>query len=238
MISVCVAAYRAHGPPNVASLGATLPAALGGEDGELIVALNGIGTAEAGVPAGAKAVDLGVNRGVGPGWNAAATAAAGDVLAFVNDDVELGPRSLAVLAAALRAHPQSGVVGPVGADWDLGRGQHKADVDASGLEPGGLRPCDAVSGFLFAVRRETYAAAGGFDEAYAPASFEEIDFCCAVRELGLGCHVVGGVEAAHEWGVSAKQRPWRRIAWDGRRELLWSIHRRNRRRFVSKWGGG
>ena len=48
--------------------------------------------------------------------------------------------------------------------------------------------------------------------------------------------LVGGVDAPHDWGISAKQRPWKTITWGGKRELLWSIHRRNRRHFLAKWG--
>jgi GT2 family glycosyltransferase len=100
----------------------------------------------------------------------------------------------------------------------------------------GLEPCDAVSGFLFAARRSTWEAVGGFDEAYAPASWEEIDFNVAVqRGLGLRSYAVGGVDAPHEWGISSRQKPWKTVRWGGRRELLWSIHRRNRRHFLAKW---
>ena len=92
-----------------------------------------------------------------------------------------------------------------------------------------------MSGFLFAVRRSVYDAVGGFDEAYAPASWEEIDFNMAVQAQGLKSYAVAGVEAPHEWGISAKAPPWRAVRWGGRRELLWSIHRRNRRHFLGKW---
>ena len=100
-LSVCVPVYRAHEPPNLATLAASLPAALGGLTGELVVALNGITAAEAGVPADARSVDLGINRGVAPGWNAAAGAASAPVLVFANDDVVPGPGSLKVLHDAL-----------------------------------------------------------------------------------------------------------------------------------------
>ena len=85
------------------------------------------------------------------------------------------------------------------------------------------------------MRRSEWEAVGGFDEAYAPASWEEIDFNLALQARGLRSLVVGGVDVAHEWGISAKAPPWRTIRWGGRRELLWSIHRRNRRHFLSKW---
>lgn len=237
MISVCVATYRAHPAPNLASLAAALPAALGGEDGELCVALNGIPAAAAGAPAGARLVLLSLNTGVAPGWNAAATRATGDVLVFANDDCEPGPGAFAQLATALRDHPGAGIVGPVGTLWDLQTGAHVDHVSTERLPPGTLVPCDVVSGFCFAVRRETYDALGGFDETYAPLSWEEVDFCVAARVAGLENHAVAGVEVAHEWGVSAKAPVWRRIAWGGRRELLWSIHRRNRRHFLAKWAG-
>src|SRR2546423_81066 len=80
------------------------------------------------------------------------------------------------------------------------------------------------------------AGAGGFDEAYAPFSYEEADYCTAVRlDLGLGCYAVAGVGHDHAFGVSATWRPLRRIAFDGRSERVWRIDRRNRRRFLEKW---
>jgi GT2 family glycosyltransferase len=234
-LSVCVPVYRAHPPPNVASLAAALPAAAGTFEGELVVALNGISAADAGVPPAVRTVALDTNRGVAPGWNAAAAAASGDVLVFANDDVELGANSLALLARALRERPDAGVVGPVGTRWDTERWEHREFIDLSGRPPGDVEECDVVSGFLFAVRRDIYDAVGGFDEAYAPASWEEVDFDQAVRAQGLKCYAVAGVEAPHEWGISARQKPWARVRWGGRSELLWSIHRRNRRHFLSKW---
>jgi GT2 family glycosyltransferase len=230
-ISVCVPVYRAHDAPNVATLAAALPAALGGREGELVVALNGIDRAAAGVPEGVRVVEHAENLGVAPGWNAAAREARGDILVFGNDDAELGPGSLAALAAALERTPDAGVVGPVGSHWDREEWLHREFVRPDA----GLAACDVVSGFLFATRRHTWEAVGGFDEAYAPASWEEVDFNVAVQRLGLRSYAVGGVDVTHEWGISARQMPWRRVAWAGRRELLWTIHRRNRKHFLAKW---
>jgi GT2 family glycosyltransferase len=230
-VSVCVPVYRAHPPPNVASLATALPAALGDRSGELVVALNGIGGAEAGVPPGHATVALPDNRGVAPGWNTAARAARGDILVFANDDVVPGPEALARLVTALEELPGAGVVGPVGAMWDRTSWTHESMVSPAT----GAAECDSVRGFLFATRRATWEAVGGFDEAYAPASWEEIDFNLSVQRLGLRSYAVAGVDASHEWEISARQPPWRTIRWGGRRELLWWIHRRNRRHFVRKW---
>lgn len=233
MISVCVAVYRVHEAPNLAGIAAALPAALDSRAGQLAVALNGVQARAAGVPDEALSVDLGVNRGVAPGWNAAARAADGDVLVFCNDDVELGAGSLARLAEALDADEQAGVVGPVGSRWDVAGARH---LDWVRAEAGAERAeCEVVSGFLFACRRSTWEAVGGFDELYAPASWEEVDFCTAVRAHGLRCYAVAGVRCEHEWGVSRRQPPWARARWDGRSESWRSIHRRNRRHFLAKW---
>ena len=230
-----MAVYRPHEPPNLATLAAAMPAALDGVDGELAVALNGISAADAGVPDGAVTADLGVNRGVAPGWNAAAAGADADVLVFANDDVELGPRALALLHAALIEHPEAGVVGPVGTRWDIPAGEHREWLHTEDLADGTVVECEVVSGFLFACRAETYRAVGGFDEFYAPASWEEVDFCTAVRAAGLRCYAVAGVQAPHEWGVSRRQMPWARVKYDGRSETWRSIHKRNRKHFLDKW---
>jgi O-antigen biosynthesis protein len=234
-ISICTPVYRAHPAPNLVTLAASLPAALDRIEGELVVALNGISATRAGVPPFAITVDLGVNRGVAPGWNAAARAARADVLCFANDDVLPGAGALRLLVEALRERPEAGVVGPVGTRWDIAKARHLAWLPNDSGEPGEVIPCEVVSGFLFACRREVYDAVGGFDERYAPFSWEEVDFCTAVRARGLRCYQVTGVEHEHEFGVSSRQRPWRRARWDGRSQSIWWIHRRNRRRFMRKW---
>jgi GT2 family glycosyltransferase len=238
-VSLCVPVYKVHGPPNLSTLAETFSQSLGGLRGELIVALNGISAGEARAPLSARTVELKVNHGVSVGWNRAASTARGDILCFSNDDVLLGPDSVRLLVDALRARPEAGVVGPVGTRWLIEEGRHLAWVDVSGLPTGEVQECEVVSGFLFATRRQTFEAVGGFDEILAPCSWEEVDYCTAVRKrLGLKCYAVAGVVHDHKFGISAPQKPWARIRFDGRSESLWSIHRRNRRRFLSKWGCG
>jgi GT2 family glycosyltransferase len=236
-ISVCVPVYRAHAEPNVAAQAAQLAGALDGLNGELIVALNGISATDAGVRDATRRVALTVNRGVAPGWNAAAAASRADVLVFANDDVSLGPGALAMLHRALCTHPELGIVGPVGSRFDFASGRHVSWCPTAGVPAGELVPCDVVSGFLFAVRRAEFEAIGGFDEAYAPATMEEIDLTLAMRHtLGLGCAVVAGVSHEHSFGVSSAPH-WKMIRHNGRREFLFMVHRRNRRHFYRKWAG-
>lgn len=236
MVSVCVPVYKRHDEPNLRTLAASLPAALDGLAGELVVVLNGIAADDAAAPPDAVVVEQPQNRGVPAGWNLGAAAASGEVLCFANDDVELGRGALRTLAEALDRTTAAGVVGPVGSRWDVERGRHVEFVPNVDLAAGELREVDVVSGFLFATSRAVFEAVGGFDEAYTPASFEEVDYCTAVRlRLAKRCYIVGGVEHGHEWGISAKAKPWRRVGFDGRKELLWSIHRRNRRHYLGKW---
>jgi GT2 family glycosyltransferase len=234
VISVCTAVYRAHPAPNAAGLAQALAAALGEREGELVVALNGISAEHAGIAPNVRRVQLEVNRGVAPAWNAATRASRGEVLVFCNDDVELGSRSLELLADALEREPGAAVVGPEGARWDIARARHLGWAGPGTSGRGA--PCEAVSGFLFACRRRTWEQVGGFDEFYAPASWEEVDFCTAARAAGGRCYAIDGVSFRHEWGVSRRQPPWARARWDGRSETWRSIHRRNRRHFQQKWG--
>jgi GT2 family glycosyltransferase len=232
-LSVCVAVYKRHRRPNLASLAEQLTAAADGLATELRVALNGISATRAGAPAGAAIADLGTNRGVSVGWNRAAQGARGDVLVFINDDVALRPGSLRRLHDALRDTPGAGVAGPVGTLWDIPKAQHLAYLPPA--EPGAVRRCDVLSGFLFATPRRVFEAVGGFDEAYTPCGFEEVDYCTTVRRrTGLECFEVAGVGFVHEFRISAK-RPWHRVRYDGRTESLGSIARRNRSHFLAKW---
>jgi len=234
-VSVCVPVYKAHPEPNLQTVAARMPEALDGLQGELVVALNGISPEAALVPSWACTVDLGENRGVSPGWNAAASAARGGVLVFCNDDVVLGKGSLRLLHDVLSEREEAGVVGPDGTVWDLTVPKHLERLDLSGRPAGSLEACEVISGYLFAMRADVWEALGGFDEAYAPCSWEEVDLCTDARlRLGLKCYAVAGVDVEHEYGISVT-RPWKRIRHNGRSEFLRSIHVRNERRFRRKW---
>jgi O-antigen biosynthesis protein len=233
-ISVCVPVWRRQSPPNLATLQSSLPHALDGLQCELIVVLNGINASPRPRPPASAVFQFRTNRGVPVAWNTAAAAASADVLCFINDDVVLGESALRRLREAA-TREDAGVVGPVGTHWNIESATHLAYVSTAGLSAGELEPCEVVSGFLFATRRDVFRSVGGFDEAYSPCGFEEVDYCTAVRlRLGLKCYAVAGVLHHHEFGVSASRR-WRRIRFDGRWESIGQIGRRNRAYFLEKW---
>ncbi|MBJ7470236.1 MAG: glycosyltransferase [Solirubrobacteraceae bacterium] len=236
-ISVCVAVYRHHDAPTVADLARSIPAALDGLEGELIVTLNGIDAEQLDLAADVVTVPLETNHGVAIGWNRAASVARGEVVCFVNDDLVLGPRALRLLVEALRAHPDAAVVGPRGALWNIDAARHTTYVTTAHRPPGDVVECDMVSGFCFAVRRDVFEQIGGIDEAYTPCGFEEIDLCTAVRaDAGRRVLAVAGVEFRHEFAISAAD-PRTVVRYLGKAETLSSIERRNRAHFLGKWRG-
>jgi GT2 family glycosyltransferase len=234
-VSVCVAVWKNHGEPNLATLAASLPASLDGLTGELVVVLNGISPDEVPIPRDAIITAFPVNRGVSVAWNVAGERAAGELLCFINDDATLGPGALRTLWQAATRHPDAGVVGPVGTRWDIARFQHIEYLDTSHLPTGEVVECEVLAGFCLATPRAVFEQAGRFDEAYSPCSVEEVDYCTKVRvELGLKCYAVAGVSYQHVFGISAA-RPWKRVSWDGQSESIRRIAKRNRRYFMRKW---
>ena len=234
-LSVCVPIWKCHAPPNLESLTERLARSLGGLHAELIVVLNGLPPEDVPLTSEMRVVAFDSNEGVPRAWNRAAAAARAPVLCFINDDVLLGPHALRRLWDALERSPDAGVVGPVGTRWNIAEGRHLRYVSLDALPPGAAEECDVLSGFLLCTPRHVFESAGGFDEAYTPCGFEEVDYCTTVRlDLGLKCLAVAGVPFEHTFGISA-QRRWRRVRYKDRSEFLGSIARRNRRHFLGKW---
>lgn len=133
--------------------------------------------------------------------NLAADAAAGELLAFLNDDtVALAPDWLRRAAGTLSL-PRVGVVGARLLYAD-GRLQHAGVVvsreqgtvhEGIGLPAGDggylgrnrvLRAAAAVTGACLITSRSVFGAVGGFDRTM-PVNWNDIDYCMAVRRAGL-----------------------------------------------------
>ena len=167
--------------------------------------------------------------------NAAVALARGDVLLFLNNDIEAHqPGWLDVLSAqAMRAD-----VGAVGARllYPDGRLQHcgvvigvggAADHVLAGLdgsEPGYLniavtsRECAAVTGACLATRREVFDTLGGFDESLG-VDLNDIDYCLRAQREGLTVLYEAGAELIHH------ESPSRGFAGGGR-DIM---------RFIDRW---
>jgi O-antigen biosynthesis protein len=145
--------------------------------------------------------------------NTAAKVASGDVLIFLNNDIEARePGGIDVLSAqAMRPG-----IGAVGARlvYPDGRLQHcgvviglggAAGHPLAGLdarEPGYLnmaistRECAAVTGACLATRRVVFESLGGFDEALG-VDLSDVDYCLRAQRAGMRVLCEGTAELVH-----------------------------------------
>lgn len=168
-----------------------------------------------------------VNVGVARAWNIGAEMSEAKILCFLNDDVEVGLGALEKLTETLEQNEMIGQVGPVGAIWN--GSAHDRFVGETQIEE-----ADAIAGFLFLMKASLYWALGGFDVAYSPAGFEEIDMCFSIRKTGKKCVVVPGlnVKHHHHHGVSAYKSV---ISYLGKEIDSEALHLRNKDYFERKW---
>jgi GT2 family glycosyltransferase len=136
------------------------------------------------------------NLGFGGACNVGMAQARGDILVLLNQDTEVLPGWLAALIAAFQADPSVGIAGSK-ARYPDGRIQHAGgtvDAQGSGFHRGHgavddspsnqIEDVDYVSGASLALRHAAYTQLGGFDPAFKPAYFEDVDLCMQARALG------------------------------------------------------
>ena len=168
---------------------------------------------------GARIVTNQENVGFVRGCNQAAALARGKHLLFLNNDTRLLPGTLDHLVAVLEAREDVGAVGGRLIHLD-GRLQEAGSLvwrdgttagygrGADPLEPefAFLREVDYCSGALLLTPRATFERLGGFDEAFVPAYYEEVDYCFRLRKLGLRVLYQPEATALHLEFGSAPQR--------------------------------
>jgi GT2 family glycosyltransferase len=132
--------------------------------------------------------------------NVGAIHATGDVLVFLNDDMQAtGERLLERLVAPLREPDVGGTgakllfedgriqhAGVTYGDRSLYHAYYRESADAAGVQ-GDLwvdREVSALTGACLAVRRSDYWAVGGFSEAF-PSNYNDVDLCFKLRRRGL-----------------------------------------------------
>jgi len=150
--------------------------------------------------------------------NMAASVCTGDMLLFVNNDIEATSEGW---LQALVEQGQRGDVGAVGARllYPDGHIQHVGVVlGIEGLAAHlfarkppdrvaylgwdlAVRSWTAVTGACMLVRREVFEELGGFDEGY-PVAFNDVDFCLRLRDAGYRVLVTPRAELTHSESVS------------------------------------
>jgi GT2 family glycosyltransferase len=153
--------------------------------------------------------------------------AEGEYLCYSNDDVEVGPGAVETLVQVLKENDDVGEVGPKGGRWE-------ADGSGERLGLKKIEEVDEVSGFFFVLKRKVFDEVGGFDVAYTPALFEEIDMSFRVRSLGYRCFVVPHLNIRHHprYGISDNDEP---ISFLNRTISKRELQERNKKIFAEKW---
>lgn len=158
----------------------------------------------------------GWNRGFLRSCNRAAAIASGRYILFLNNDTELADGALRTLVERIRSDDTIGIVGSKLVYPD-GRLQEAGGIiwsDASGWNYGRLdgpqlpeyafcRDVDYVSGAALLIPTELFRSLGAFDERYAPAYYEDVDLCFAVRASGKRVVFEPRSVVTHYEGVSS-----------------------------------
>jgi GT2 family glycosyltransferase len=185
---------------------------------------------------GAQVILNDANRGFGPATNQGAARARTRYLLLLNTDAFVHHGWLEPLLETLE---QSGVgavvprlLHPDGSLQDAGTllaRDGTVRVYGDGDDPD--RPCyrfrrvlDLASAACMLVERATFAALGGFDELFAPAYYEDADFCLRLAQRGL--------KVVYEPRSTVTHVRYGSGGTDNATELS----ERNRRLFINRWG--
>jgi GT2 family glycosyltransferase len=138
----------------------------------------------------------GMNEGFGPACNKGASFARGEFICFLNNDTVVQASWLEALIAAMDQDSRLAAVQPLllypdgrvnsagdlvfrNQAWNYGKGE-----DASDPKFAVRRAPDYASGACLLVRKAMFLEVGGFDDAYAPAYYEDTDLSFALRAKG------------------------------------------------------
>lgn len=137
------------------------------------------------------------NIGFGPAHNFMAKRGRGDLLLVLNNDTVVTPSAIATMVGAIDSDPTVGAVSPrylgfdgmtlemggfVGRDgwgWQLFRGVEPPQYMARNRFE-----ADYGSAACLLTRRDLFLDSGGFDDVYAPAYYEDTDYCFRLAARG------------------------------------------------------
>jgi glycosyltransferase involved in cell wall biosynthesis len=177
------------------------------------------------------------NLGFGGGCNAVARTSEAEYLIFLNDDVLVDRGWLDALVRAADADVRIAAVGSRirfadgtlqeagsivwsdGTTMPIGRG-----LDAGGTAWRFRRDVTYCSACALLVRRADFEAVGGFDEAYYPAYYEDVDLCLKLAQRSKRVVYEPRAELVHFESQSSTSA------------FKSFLFRRNHRRFALKWG--
>lgn len=214
------------------------------------------GSAEVARRGGAHVIEAGANLGFGPACNLGAEASApSETILFLNPDAALvdGAGALAALLVPLDADPALAAVAPALAGdgqeaFHLRKLPTLGSVAREALLVNKLFPAnpgfraeryldqprdmpfdvEQPAGAALLVRRDVFSALRGFDPAFSPAWFEDVDFCARIWQSGRRIRYVPSAVATHVGGITMNALPYR--------EFL-PLYTRNLLRYLRKHSG-
>jgi GT2 family glycosyltransferase/glycosyltransferase involved in cell wall biosynthesis len=209
---------------------------------ETIVLLNGADDATvADVQRGVRAAEVitsVANLGFGGGCNFAASTARSEYLVFLNDDTLVDPGWLEALVECADSDESIAAVGsrirfPDGTLQEVGSilwSDGSTAPIGRGLPAGSSayrfrRNVTYASACALLVRRTDFERVGGFDEAFFPAYYEDVDLCLRLAAIGKRITYEPNAEVVHFESRSSTSA------------FKSHLFRRNQRRFAEKWKG-
>lgn len=187
---------------------------------------------DSGVPA--KFIENATNRGLAPAINQGFSATSTTYVLLLNPDVSVTPGAIEILERVLDQDVQTGAIGgyvndkylprPLATPWTVVRENIGLPVNPQNSQRVGQAAAAALL-----VRREAYQAAGGFDEQFLPAWYEDVDFCRQLRAAGWEVRFAREAEFVHEGGYSARALGSSDFA---------AAYYRNQLRYIHKHFGG
>lgn len=171
------------------------------------------------------------NLGFAAATNIGAAHATGQYLLLLDADAEATPRAIERLIAHLEAHPAAGAatgrllsmteepqpdaikrlptLTSVAADlllvsrlWPTNPVTRRAA--AGDLDRSATADVEHASATCLMVRREAFERIGGFDPEFAPAWFEDVDFCRRLKDAGYAIAYVPTAAFRHVGGTSTR----------------------------------
>lgn len=187
--------------------------------------------------AGVRVIKNPDNRGVACGWNQGLRVATGDCVMVLNNDVLVAGDWLERMTRVAYHVPGAGLVGCRSnyaggpqvlppeyrevRDFPAFASRYAARADGSWFE------LPRVVAVALLWRRDVYERIGEFDERFAPANFEDDDYCLRALSAGYRNVIANDVFIHH---IGHASQAINQLEPD-------ALLERSRRRFVAKWGG-
>ncbi len=172
------------------------------------------------------------NVGVARAWNIGLNIARTPLVFIINSDVHVQKSTIADIEQALITLPNAAMVGPQGSFFHF---NSQSDLQYFDKEKySHIQEVDAVSGFLFGIRKKYFDEYGlKFENDFTPCYFEEWDIGLQIKKAGLKSYIVPSFNYDHEWSGSI--RSMRTIEYYDKSETAVEIHSRNSKLIKTKW---